>query len=71
MSGEAQPWPSEKVAQAAVHNATMLEEIARMAFVTRTLAQEAARLPEALVRKHFERKHGEDAYYGQPERGRR
>ena len=57
--------------EAAVHNATMLEEIARMAFVTRTLAPEGARLPEALVRKHFERKHGEDAYYGQPERGRR
>lgn len=56
--------------EAAVDNATMLEEIARMAFVTRTLAPEAARLPEALVRKHFERKHGRDAYYGQAGRGR-
>lgn len=51
--------------EAAVHHATMLEEIARMAFVTRALAPDAARLPEALVRKHFERKHGKDAYYGQ------
>jgi L-ribulose-5-phosphate 4-epimerase len=36
-----------------------------MAFVTRTLDPVAARLPPALVRKHFERKHGKNAYYGQ------
>jgi L-ribulose-5-phosphate 4-epimerase len=36
-----------------------------MAFVTRTLDPDAARLPEHLVRKHFERKHGKSAYYGQ------
>jgi L-ribulose-5-phosphate 4-epimerase len=49
----------------AVYNAAVLEELAHMAFVTRTLDPAAARLPERLVRKHFERKHGKDAYYGQ------
>jgi L-ribulose-5-phosphate 4-epimerase len=36
-----------------------------MAFVTRTLNPAAERLPERLIRKHFERKHGKHAYYGQ------
>lgn len=49
----------------AVYNAAVLEELAKMAFVTRSLDPAAARLPERLVRKHFERKHGKNAYYGQ------
>lgn len=49
----------------AVYNAAVLEELAKMAFVTRSLDPAAARLPERLVRKHFERKHGRNAYYGQ------
>jgi len=49
----------------AVYHAAVLEEIARMAFVARTLNSEAPRLPEHLVRKHYERKHGKGAYYGQ------
>jgi L-ribulose-5-phosphate 4-epimerase len=49
----------------AVYNAVVLEELARMAFVTRTLDPEAARLPARLIRKHYERKHGKNAYYGQ------
>jgi L-ribulose-5-phosphate 4-epimerase len=49
----------------AVYNAVVLEELARMAFVTRSLSPSAQRLPDYLVRKHFERKHGSNAYYGQ------
>ena len=49
----------------AVYNAAVLEELARMAFVTRTLDPSAARLPARLIDKHFERKHGKSAYYGQ------
>jgi L-ribulose-5-phosphate 4-epimerase len=52
----------------AVYHAVVLEELARMAFVTRTLAPDAPRLPVELVRKHFERKHGKEAYYGQARR---
>ncbi|HET7540880.1 MAG TPA: L-ribulose-5-phosphate 4-epimerase [Polyangiaceae bacterium] len=49
----------------AIYNAVVLEELARMAFVTRTLDPAAARLPEPLIAKHFARKHGKNAYYGQ------
>jgi L-ribulose-5-phosphate 4-epimerase len=49
----------------AVYNAAVLEELARMAFVTRTLDPGAPRLGERLIHKHFERKHGKGAYYGQ------
>ena len=52
----------------AVYNAVVLEELARMAFVTHTLVPAAARLPKRLIQKHFQRKHGKNAYYGQAER---
>jgi L-ribulose-5-phosphate 4-epimerase len=59
------PFTWGETAEKAVYNAAVLEELAKMAFVTRTLDPSAARLPERLIRKHFERKHGKDAYYGQ------
>ncbi|WP_437751446.1 L-ribulose-5-phosphate 4-epimerase AraD [Sorangium sp. So ce1389] len=52
-------------AETAVYNAAVLEEIARMACITRMIDPGAPRLPDALVRKHFYRKHGKGAYYGQ------
>jgi L-ribulose-5-phosphate 4-epimerase len=52
-------------AEKAVYNAVVLEEIARMALLTRTIDPGAARLPQSVIRKHFERKHGKSAYYGQ------
>ena len=52
-------------AGAAVYNAAVLEEIAKMAFVTRSISPDTPRLPRSIVVKHFERKHGKDAYYGQ------
>jgi len=59
------PFTWGKTADKAVYHAVVLEELAKMAFVTRTLDGQAARLPEYLVRKHYERKHGKSAYYGQ------
>lgn len=59
------PFAWGETPEKAVYNAAVLEELAKMAFVTRSVAPEAARLPGALVRKHFERKHGKNAYYGQ------
>jgi L-ribulose-5-phosphate 4-epimerase len=59
------PFTWGKTPEQAVYHAAVLEELAQMAFVTRSLTPSAARLPEALIRKHFERKHGKDAYYGQ------
>lgn len=52
-------------AAAAAHNSAILEAIARMAWYTMGLAKNAEPLPRALHDKHFLRKHGEAAYYGQ------
>lgn len=54
-----------KTAEKAVYHAVVLEELAKMAAITHSLAPNTDRLPEHLVRKHFERKHGKRAYYGQ------
>ena len=50
---------------AAVETADLLEEVARMAYATLTLNANADALPVALLDKHFLRKHGPAAYYGQ------
>lgn len=52
-------------ASQAAHNAVVLEEIARIAYWTVTLNPAAAPLPSTLLDKHFFRKHGRGAYYGQ------
>ena len=52
------------VAEAA-HHSVILESIARMAYYTATLAAETGPLTSALHDKHFLRKHGSTAYYGQ------
>jgi len=49
----------------AVYNSKVLEEIARMAFLTLQINPEAPRLKDSLIKKHYLRKHGKDAYYGQ------
>ncbi len=54
-----------KTAEKAVYNSAVLEEIARMAYLTRQLNPDTARLNDALRTKHYERKHGTNAYYGQ------
>jgi L-ribulose-5-phosphate 4-epimerase len=59
------PFAWGETPEKAVYNAVVLEELARMAFVTRTLEPNTPRLPDRLIRKHFERKHGKNAYYGQ------
>jgi L-ribulose-5-phosphate 4-epimerase len=59
------PFAWGKTADKAVYHAVVLEELAKIASITRALDPEARRLPDYLVRKHFERKHGKGAYYGQ------
>ena len=51
--------------QEAVHNGVVLEEIAKLALFTQLLNPEVASLSDYLLDKHFLRKHGADAYYGQ------
>ncbi len=50
----------------AVEVAITLEQVARMALLTRMVDPDAPALPSALREKHYERKHGPQAYYGQP-----
>jgi len=52
-------------ATAAAHNAVILESLARMAYYTVTLAKDAQPIAAELHDKHFFRKHGRGAYYGQ------
>ena len=49
----------------AVHNAVVLEEIAFMNFHALALNPQAGEMSQALLDKHYLRKHGKDAYYGQ------
>lgn len=49
----------------AVYNATVLEELAKMAFLTLQINPLTPPLKQTLVEKHYFRKHGEHAYYGQ------
>lgn len=61
------PFTWGKTVKKAVYNSAVLEEVAKMAWLTRQIRPDAPRLHEALIRKHYERKHGENAYYGQEE----
>ena len=49
----------------AVYHAVVLEEVARMALLTLTIDPAAAPAPQHVLDKHFHRKHGPGAYYGQ------
>ena len=63
------PFTWGKDAAQSVYHAALLEEIARMAYLTRTLDQNAGALKKSVMDKHYLRKHGKDAYYGQSNRG--
>lgn len=52
-------------AEAAAHCAVLLEEIARISYYTATLNPSVSPISQALLDKHFLRKHGPGAYYGQ------
>lgn len=54
-----------KDAQEAVHNAAVTEEVAKMAFRSELINPEIKAAPQVLQDKHYFRKHGENAYYGQ------
>jgi L-ribulose-5-phosphate 4-epimerase len=52
-------------AQKALYNSAMLEACAKMAFLTTQINSEIQPLKPTLIEKHYRRKHGSDAYYGQ------
>jgi L-ribulose-5-phosphate 4-epimerase len=63
VSGHA-PFAWGKDAHAAVHNAVVMEEVAKMAFRTEVLGNKQP-VDQYLLDKHYLRKHGKNAYYGQ------
>ncbi len=63
--GNHAPFTWGKTPEKAVYNSGILESIAQMALLTEQINANATRLKDALIKKHFERKHGPDSYYGQ------
>ena len=59
------PFTWGKDAAEAVHNAVVLEEVAKMAARTEQINPQVTPAPQELQDKHYYRKHGENAYYGQ------
>ncbi len=59
------PFTWGKNAEKAVYHAKVLEELCKMAFVTEQVNPKVSRLKNSLIEKHYNRKHGKDAYYGQ------
>ena len=59
------PFTWGKNAAQSIYHAAVLEEVCKMALLTITIKQDAKPLPDYITRKHWERKHGPNAYYGQ------
>lgn len=59
------PFAWGKDAHDAVHNAVVMEEVARMAWIARGINPQLRNIDSYLMNKHFMRKHGPNAYYGQ------
>jgi len=59
------PFTWGKTAEQAVHHSVILEELAKLAYLTQQINPRQKRLSRALIAKHFQRKHGSQAYYGQ------
>ncbi len=63
--GNHAPFTWAKTAEKAVYNSAVLEAVAQMALLTEQINPKAPKLKDSLIRKHFERKHGPNSYYGQ------
>ena len=59
------PFVWGKDAMEAVHNSVVLEELSAMAWITKTMYPDVKNMPQTLLDKHYFRKHGANAYYGQ------
>ncbi|MGM9475805.1 L-ribulose-5-phosphate 4-epimerase [Pedobacter sp. GSP4] len=63
--GNHAPFTWGKTAEKAVYNSAVLETVAQMAQLTQQINPQAPKLKDSLIEKHYERKHGAGAYYGQ------
>ncbi len=58
-----------KDGQEAVYHATVIEEVAKMALLSEQINPKVQKAPTYLMDKHYQRKHGKNAYYGQTKKG--
>ena len=65
------PFAWGKDAEEAVHNAVVMEEVAKMAWLAQGINPQLKPIDGWLMEKHFNRKHGSNAYYGQKETGQK
>lgn len=63
--GNHAPFTWGETGDKSVYNSAVLETVAKMALLTEQINPKAPRLKDALIKKHYERKHGGAAYYGQ------
>ena len=59
------PFAWGKTAKKAVENSVVLEEIAKMAYRTERINTDVKEAKQSILDKHYFRKHGKNAYYGQ------
>ena len=59
------PFTWGETPEKAVENAVTLEEVAKMAILTREIDEKTKKIDQYLLDKHYLRKHGANAYYGQ------
>lgn len=59
------PFTWGATAAKAVYNSAVLEQVAQMAFLSLQIRPDNPRLKDSLIEKHYQRKHGKNAYYGQ------
>jgi L-ribulose-5-phosphate 4-epimerase len=62
------PFTWGKTPEKAVYNSVILEELAKMAALTLGINPRTPKLKKSLLDKHYQRKHGKDAYYGQKDK---
>jgi L-ribulose-5-phosphate 4-epimerase len=63
--GNHAPFTWGKDAEKAVYNSAVVEQLAQMAFLTEQINPQVKPMKDALIGKHYDRKHGVDSYYGQ------
>ena len=63
--GNHAPFTWGQTVEDAVYNSAVLEEVAQMAYLSLQIRPDAPRLKDSLIQKHWQRKHGDNAYYGQ------
>lgn len=63
--GNHAPFTWGKTVQKAVYNSAVLEECAKMAYLSLMINPKAPNLKNTLIEKHYQRKHGANSYYGQ------